>query len=568
MTIHVFFKKYKELLIPVFSTTVLMGSFCYAAWFTRQYEIEMEKGAAFSELSVISSQVENLINRQIDKAQGLSVYYQETPNVTFDELTAFSEKLFASQSEILKTVVLTKDTTVTFIYPLKGNESVLGVDLTTVENQKDGVLQAKKSLRPVSTLPIELIQGGRGIIFRLPQTSYKEGISQNYVGLLNVVINYDRMLGNSGVLNATREYDINVYQISDDAQTFSKIFYTTEKPLGDPVSDYINVKNSKWLIEMVPINGWRSEKHFYVLVFLSGVLISTIVFFYLRSLLRSKTQLNLMVSERTQALSLSNESLKESLEDLKLAQDQLIRSEKLAGLGELVAGVAHEINTPLGVGITLTSFIIDKQNGLKLRYNQNVMTRKELVDYLRETSEALEVMDASLQRAAEIVRSFKNVAVDQSTLEIRTFMLSPFIHDILLSMTPKFKHTQHQIEINCPPTLEVTTYPGALSQILTQLINNSLTHGFEEIPSGIITITFEHIENSIVFKYDDNGIGIPLALQERIFNPFYTTKKSDGSTGLGLHIVHNLATQVLKGQIVLISDLGMGTHFEINFPIF
>lgn len=558
-------QKVRAWLYPLIAALLIMAITGYISWFTLQYETELKKRSSQSELSVICNRLETLMNQQIDRAQGLAVYNLDNPNASFEALTHFSEKLFTNQNGILKTVVLTKDTTVTFIYPLQGNESVMGVDLTTVSNQKDEVLLAKRSLRPVLTQPITLIQGGMGIIFRVPQTSYKDGISQSYVGLMNVVINFDRLLGRSGVLEATKQYHMRINQISEPDHRENEIFYTTDKPLLNPIRSEVNLKENFWMIELVPINGWNEDAYIYILVLGVGIFLSVLVFFYFRSLLRSKVQLNQMVTIRTQELREANMSLEDSLESLKTAQEQLIRAEKLAGLGELVAGVAHEINTPLGVGITLTSFIKEKENNLKLSFAENKVSRRELTDYFAETTEALDVMTTSLNKAAEIVRSFKNVAVEQSSLEMRKFNVSKYINDLLLSLTPKFKHSQFKIVLNCPESLEITSYPGAISQILTQLINNSLIHGFQGRASGSIHIEVQLVKDQVRMVYSDDGVGIPVEAQSKVFNPFFTTDKQNGSTGLGLHIVHNLATQVLKGQIQLLSETGSGTCFIINF---
>lgn len=560
------YKMIRNWLIPIGTGLIALSISFYIAWFTLQYEIELKKQTVQDELFVIANRLENLANRQIDMAKGLAAYQQERPDASFEELTQFSEKLFADQTEILKTVVLTQDTKVTFIYPLAGNESVLGIDLSTVSNQREAVLQAKQSMRPVLTPPIRLIQGGMGIIFRVPQTTYKDGISQDFIGLMNVVINYDRLLGSSGVLKATQKHHLRVLQQNSATQDQNEIFYSTNQVLDDPVRVMANLKENYWYLEMVPINGWKEDAYLYYLVIAAGGVLSFLLTFYLRSLLRTKEELNALVYVRTQELSDSNETLQESLSNLQKAQEQLIQAEKLAGLGELVAGVAHEINTPLGVGITLTSYITEKHGTLAQNFAANAITKRELTEYFKETSEALSVLDTSLSKAADIVRSFKNVAVEQSSLEQRRFLLSPYIKDVLKSLGHKIKHTNYEIMFNCPENLEIESYPGAISQILTQLINNSLCHGFKDRQTGTIKIEIQLVGERIRLVYSDDGIGIPKEAHAKVFNPFYTMNRQSGSTGLGLHIVHNLTTQILKGEIQLLSEVNAGTQFIMTFP--
>jgi len=297
-------------------------------------------------------------------------------------------------------------------------------------------------------------------------------------------------------------------------------------------------------------------------------------------------ELEQIVSERTEQITKTNEYLKESmveledkqtelitlneqLEDsliqLRETQEQLIISEKLASLGELVAGVAHEINTPLGIGVTLNSFIKEKIHGLKDRFDEQALTKKEVKEYIDSTIEASDLSVRNLQRAADIVETFKQVAVDQSTLDIRKVKLCDYIGKILTNLSPKLKKTGHKVNFECDETIEVITYPGVIAQILTNLVINSIVHGFDGIEKGEIHISVSHQNDLIRMTYKDNGVGIPDKNIDRVFNPFFSTKHNKGSSGLGLHLVHNLVTQTLEGTVHLSSSEQSGVEFRIAF---
>lgn len=265
----------------------------------------------------------------------------------------------------------------------------------------------------------------------------------------------------------------------------------------------------------------------------------------------------------------ANKELTFSLETLERAQDQLVQSEKMAALGELVAGVAHEINTPVGVGVTAASFLEAKTSEFKKTYSSGQLKRSELENYLQTVEEVSNSILINMERAAELISSFKQVAVDQSSQNRRRFNLKEYISEILLSLRPRYKKTGHEIKVNCDENIDLNSFPGAFSQILNNMIMNSLIHGFEDIENGIIQIDItrrEDKEDTILFIYQDNGKGMNQEQKEKAFDPFYTTMRGKGGTGLGMSIVFNLITQTLKGSIDCDSSIGNGVRFTMKFP--
>ncbi|MBI9070719.1 MAG: PAS domain S-box protein [Melioribacteraceae bacterium] len=256
---------------------------------------------------------------------------------------------------------------------------------------------------------------------------------------------------------------------------------------------------------------------------------------------------------------------KEAEMELRLAQSQLLQTEKMAALGELVAGVAHEINTPIGIAVTAASHLEEKTNELKELFELDKLKKSSLDDYIKMASSVSDSILPNLGRAANLISSFKQVAVDQTSEELRVFKLREYVDNILLSLRPKLKKTKHEINIDCSESLEIKSYPGALSHIINNLIINSLVHGFEEIEKGKISMQFSHLGNELMFVYTDDGKGIGEVNLQKIFEPFYTTKRDKGGSGLGLHILSDIVRDKLKGDVEVESEINKGVKFIIRF---
>ncbi|MEG3908235.1 ATP-binding sensor histidine kinase [Microcoleus sp. w2-18bC1] len=266
-----------------------------------------------------------------------------------------------------------------------------------------------------------------------------------------------------------------------------------------------------------------------------------------------------LVQQRTSELS-------QTLEDLKSAQNKLVESEKMAALGGLVAGVAHEINTPIGIGITAASLLAEKATKFFEVYSNGQIKRSELEKFLDTAVQSSNMILSNLTRAADLIHSFKEVAVDQSSELKRTFNVKNYLEEILTSLSAKLKRTKHKIEIKCDENIVVDSYPGVVCQIVTNLVLNSLIHAYDVEDEGVLAFDFKLEGDRLIFEYADNGKGIDPENLSKIFEPFFTTKRGQGGTGLGLHIIYNLVTQKLKGTISCTSQVNKGTRFMIEFP--
>jgi len=265
------------------------------------------------------------------------------------------------------------------------------------------------------------------------------------------------------------------------------------------------------------------------------------------------------------ALGRQKRDVQKTLDELKLAQNQLIETEKMASLGTLVAGVAHEINTPVGISYTGITHLISSSKKLLKSYEKGEMTKDDFQDYFDDAQEFHSVIQSNLVRAANLVKSFKQVAVDQSSEHIREFNIREYIDEILLSLKNRFKHRSIGVEVDCED-LTIKSYAGIWSQIFTNLILNSLSHAYDIKDVGTIKIGVKSTEKTIFIEYSDDGRGISAENLKHIFEPFFTTSRSRGGSGLGLHIIYNLITTTLEGTISCESTVNNGVTFKINIP--
>ena len=285
---------------------------------------------------------------------------------------------------------------------------------------------------------------------------------------------------------------------------------------------------------------------------------------------------------------LKNENVKlEALIELKTDElnstmKELMEKEKLASLGSLVAGISHEINTPLGVAVTASSFLKDENYKMLQLINGGQLTRENLANYLGNIEESTQIMLNNLERASNLIASFKNISVNQSTEKEETFNFYGYLQSILLMLKHEYKHTGVKFEIECPEDLNIISYPGAFSQIFTNLIMNSLIHGFKEGVEGMSFVDGEIISikvipvskdpdqpKSLSIEYRDNGAGIAQENLKHIFDPFFTTARGTGKksgSGLGLNIVYNLVTARLGGTIKCESEPLKGVRFLLEIP--
>ena len=281
----------------------------------------------------------------------------------------------------------------------------------------------------------------------------------------------------------------------------------------------------------------------------------------------ARNKLEEKVALRTQELLTANSELKTTLTKLQTTQSHLVQSERLAALANLVAGIAHEINTPIGIAVTAASHLETDTKKFNADFEKGGLKRQQLVDYLESAYESSRILNKSLNRAAHLISSFKKVSVDQASEIRRTFSVKTYLDEILLTLHPKLKKTKLNIIVNCSEELMMDSYPGAFAQIITNLVMNSIYHAYPQKNEGTLSIQIHAEAELLHLDYRDDGIGISPEVKGRIFDPFFTTNRNSGGTGLGLYILHNIVTQQFCGTISCESQLGKGTSFKIILPL-
>jgi len=327
------------------------------------------------------------------------------------------------------------------------------------------------------------------------------------------------------------------------------------------------IKENQLKTKNAKIKETEARSHLKTLIIIVAILL-VIVFFAFAHVFRNKNQ---EINKSNKELEIQNkqilaqkEVLQKTLDKLKRTQNQLIESEKMASLGSLVAGVAHEMNTPIGISVQASSAIVNRTNAIAEKIKKYNLNKTDFINYIEHTYQSSNLALSNLERTSELIKSFKLVSVDQSVEELRFFNVYNYFSDILLTLKPRFKQQNITLHIECDHSIEINSYPGVFAQILTNLVLNSLTHGFKNKEEGEIIITFTKNDKRCKLNYSDNGNGMNENTRKNVFEPFFTTNKQTG-TGLGMHIIYNLITQKLNGNIICISKENEGVLFEIEF---
>lgn len=287
-----------------------------------------------------------------------------------------------------------------------------------------------------------------------------------------------------------------------------------------------------------------------------------------RRLVRVSDRLQGQLATLNHELTRRRAEAEEALSRLEEAQDQLVQREKLAGLGALVAGVSHEINTPVGIALGCASHLADATRAIRRLFEADDVGVEDFERYMETAGDTSALILSNCERAADLIRSFKQVAVDRTSEARRTYLISDVIRETLASLRSTLRQHSIGVSVHCPPDLLVDGLPGILSQVLTNLVMNAVVHGYDEGKGGTLSITVDLPADGMVrVVFADDGKGISEQNLPRIFDPFFTTRRGSGGTGLGLHIVHNLVRGPLAGTLSAESREGEGTAFTLTFPV-
>lgn len=378
--------------------------------------------------------------------------------------------------------------------------------------------------------------------------------SINPAGVLLTGYSQDEMAGKSWL-------DLFVDPKQRDVIKESLRKYREQKDLEIAMTDQLGESNTL-LWNFVPF--YQGETFKYLIAF--GYDVSSLKRIE-QEIKRLNDQLEEKVVKRTASLEQSNNQLVVAFDELQKAQQTLVESEKMASLGSLVAGVAHEINTPIGISVTASSYLQDQTRKLKNKVADGQLSRSFIEELTNNMEESSELLINNLRRASDLISSFKQVAVDQSSEARYAFSLQENLNQVVTSLSHKLKKSQCEVDTHCDPDLKMNSFPGSFTQIYSNLIINSIKHGFEDWDGERKISVYISLQGErLLIDYRDTGRGIEPDIAERIFDPFVTSKRGHGGSGLGTHVMYNLVVQLLKGSIEYQSNGEHGVHFHIDLP--
>jgi signal transduction histidine kinase len=485
--------------------------------------------------------------------------------------------------------------------PLKGNENAFGLDLAALPWHLKSLEIARDSGDIVATERITLVQdasGEPGFVARAPvyrnglPTATAEQRAEALVGFVAIVFRVNTLMRE--VIDAPLLEHLHV-RIEDSGYggaalppSSDKLLYDSDgkvdaieparlMPLDLTSLKVLPVGHRRWLMRFHGHEGTRygSSSLPVLLIGVAGFIISALIAALLvsaRRLTDTKDGLETSLAELERQKSnveQARSDLASVVQTLKQAQTNLVTSEKMAALGALVAGVAHELNTPIGNSLLTASALSDMVRDFERRLaTDGGLKRSALEGHLAEARKACDIMNTSLTRAADLITSFKQVAVDQASGQRRKFRLEDVVRDTLATYATQLRRRVCEVSVDVPPDLEFDSYPGSLSQVLSNLIGNALLHGFDGRDCGAIHIRARRGgEGSVTMEFRDDGVGMTSGTLHKIFDPFFTTKLGQGGSGLGMNIVYNIVTGVLRGTIRVEAEPGKGTCVTLELPV-
>jgi signal transduction histidine kinase len=487
-----------------------------------------------------------------------------------------------------------------FNEPMKGNENAFGLDLASLPPQLQSVHAARDSGKIVATGRTMLVQDSSrhpGFVARAPiyrQNMPVDTLEQRraaFIGVVAIVFRVDHLMREVIEPSLLEHIALRIVDTGDSATpppaTPENTLFDSAAPGGLTLSKrvalgHIGVAQRHWLVQYSALVGSRYSRDFTppVLVGAAGILISALIAALLVASRRSRTlagRLRATLVEQRASLAeleqqkahveLAHGDLSSVLETLKQAQASLITSEKLASLGALVAGIAHELNTPIGNSLLTATTLSDMVNEFEKKYADGGIKRSALEAHMADTRLACGIMASSLSRAADLITSFKQVSVDQTSDKRRSFELGDVVRDTLATFAAQLRRANCRIEVDVAPKLVLDSYPGGIGQVLSNLINNALLHAFQGEASPKIVISAREIEQGqVMLNFSDDGVGMTQKTLHQVFDPFFTTKMGQGGSGLGMNIVYNVVTGILGGSIGIASTPGNGTSVTIMMP--
>ncbi len=543
-------------------------------------------------------QFQTYANRALAKLDSVRILEWQ-PLVAASDLAQFEKKAGAEGKHNFRVIqpdasgdewigVSGREVYVPVLYAWPSTIGTIGFDMSFSPIRMESKLRSAETGEGVASGVFDLMQGGKvssgQMAFAISQAvldlhapALAKGGKQAVKGYLAAVIPITPLFAQALSLANFAQYDLIAVDLTanDGKFIYSSIHPSTGKldktstPQDTDITQTLEVAGRKWNLTLRPKSTFFAGyfHYFSYLVLVIGILLSAVIAFIVAATLRARRCLKTAgllleqrVMERTRELS-------SAMESLATAHTELVSMEKNSALFSMVSGIAHELNTPIGNSLTVASTLKDHVITVERQIEQG-MSRRQMNDFIEQARTGSEILVRGLQKAAEMINSFKQVSIDQESEARRVFFLHEAIAEILLLLTPSLSRSHIRISCDIPHDLQMDSYPGAIYQIITNLLNNCVLHAFEPQQEGEINIRADSDQQgSLLLEVRDNGKGISEHDLKRVFDPFFTTKRGKGGSGLGLNIVHNLVNNTLAGELKLSSELGQGTTVSIRIPL-
>lgn len=531
-----------------------------AAWQASKASFKLWETSSIAEAERLSTELRYRVLREREPLIAAATLYYGSEEVTQDELEearALLSDATRRESELSIAFVQRTANGEYQVQQASGNVSLLPTGQFYVVNS-----HLAETLDKAQEASPDLVIGH---LFADQSTSYLSmamtAPNAGEPGILIVVINFSQLIGGltQNLLSQGRTLEIN-HPVTGDLNHSNTLPLLTSPESEHRLSIDMGLYNweLRWLFD-IDADGVRDRSLYYA-VWLFGLVITGLLTVVFYNLLQQQHRVQQQVDEKTEAL-------KQTFRSLQKTQQRMVQQEKMASLGSLVAGVSHELNTPIGNGLMAASILQDRTSDLTQRFNSGEMRRSELEDYLTTCGESARIIEQNIKRAATLISSFKAVAVDQTSERRRSFNLATAIDEVIMTLQPQLRHSAHRVHIEVPDDIMMDSFPGPLGQVITNLVMNSLVHAFKDGQAGTIRLHVRRdASNQIELTYQDNGVGVADDIRGKVFDPFFTTRMGSGGSGLGLHIVYNIVHGMLGGDITL-EPSTRGVLFLITLPV-
>ncbi len=525
----------------------------FVGWLLARAAFESWQNEAITESERLSAELNYRVEREREPLVAMSILYFGSTEVTQEELIASTAQLVASTSrdpELSLAFVTAAADGSYQVQQASGDLDILpsGQFYTIDERLIPTIEQALNSKPAIIT----------GALFRMDDVSYlplaiavpNAGIE----GVLVCLIDFSHLLGDVTADFISSGTSLEVYHPENPEVNHSSLPpLNTSAELSHRTEVDMGLYSWELIWQFDADNGNPVNYRLVYASIVIGLAITALLTLIIHNLLRQQQRIEHQVRQKS--------------EELEETQSKMVQQGRMAALGGMVAGISHELNTPVGNSLMAATVLQSRTAQVRKLLGDNNLKYSELSDYLESATESTRIIEQNIRRATDLVKNFKQVAVDQTSERRRSFSLSVIIDELVATLKPQLKHTPHTLEVDVPPHLLMNSYPGPLEQVITNLVMNSLAHAFEPGESGLLKLAVRKVdEDHIEMEYSDNGRGIDMEIRSRIFDPFFTTQLGRGGSGLGLHIAYNIVTDMLGGDIRLDEKTRKGVRFIITLP--